>query len=285
RERLADDLPEPLPGSFVEPSLRKTYSDRLFRAWLQDGCPVFIYVLIEHKSDPEPKTPLQLLGYMQRIWLRYVEDKREGQAELARNLPPIIPLVIYNGSREWNMPLSLLDCIKADEQIRQLQSHFGYQLRHLRADEADESYSQDPQVRSVFRAMAWAYLKSLSRDQLEKLLEDLPSGHPLEKPLLVYLIQVHGNTIEQSDLNYAVTQNRSGERAEELTMAVAEEWRQEGRLESKASDLLRLIERKFGSQAKRLYKERVEKASLEQLDHWFDRAIDAARVENVFAED
>ncbi|MCG5549640.1 hypothetical protein LRD17_12955, partial [Halorhodospira halochloris] len=114
-------------------------------------------------------------------------------------------------------------------------------------------------------------------------------------------------------LNYAVTQNRSGERAEELTMAVAEEWRQEGRqegrkegrqegrkegwkegsqegqqrgrLEAKASDLLRLIERKFGSQAKRLYKEQVENASLEQLDHWFDRAIDAARVENVFAED
>lgn len=140
---------------------------------------------------------------------------------------------------------------------------------------------------------------------MEKLLEDLPSGHPLEKPLLVYLIQVHGNTIEQSDLNYAVTQNRSGERAEELTMAVAEEWRQEGRqegrkegwkegsqevqqkgrLEAKASDLLRLIERKFGSQAKKRYKERVEKASLEQLDHWFDRAIDAARVEKVFAED
>ncbi|MCG5531791.1 Rpn family recombination-promoting nuclease/putative transposase, partial [Halorhodospira halochloris] len=145
---------------------------------------------IEHKSEPEPKTPLQLLGYMQRIWLRDVEDTREGQAERARNLPPIIPLVIYNGSPEWKVPLSLLDCIKADDQILELQSNFGYQLRHLRPSESDESYSQDPEVRSVFRALAWAYLKSLSRDELERLLQDLPAGHPLEKPLLVYLVKV-----------------------------------------------------------------------------------------------
>ncbi|MCG5531798.1 Rpn family recombination-promoting nuclease/putative transposase, partial [Halorhodospira halochloris] len=44
QERLTDDLPEPLPGSYVDDNLRNTYSDRLFKAWLLDGSPVFIYV-------------------------------------------------------------------------------------------------------------------------------------------------------------------------------------------------------------------------------------------------
>ncbi len=242
RNRLTDDLPELQPGSYVDPNLKETYSDRLFKAWLCDGSPVFLYVLIEHKSKPEPRTPLQLLGYMQRIWLHYVEEKKEGQAERARNLPPIVPLVIYNGEPEWSVPLSLLDCIQGDDGLLELQSHFGYQVRHLRPDESDESYSQDPAVRSVFRAMAWAYLQRLSREELERLLQDLPPGHPLEKPLLVYLIQVHGDIIEQSDLNQAVRQNRSEQQAEELTMTVVEEWKQERAV----SDLLKVIERRFG---------------------------------------
>ncbi|WP_420797867.1 Rpn family recombination-promoting nuclease/putative transposase, partial [Halorhodospira halochloris] len=44
QKRLTDDLPEPLPGSYVDDNLRNTYSDRLFKAWLLDGSPVFIYV-------------------------------------------------------------------------------------------------------------------------------------------------------------------------------------------------------------------------------------------------
>ncbi|MCG5548795.1 Rpn family recombination-promoting nuclease/putative transposase [Halorhodospira halochloris] len=50
QERLTDDLPEPLPGSYVDDNLRNTYSDRLFKAWLLDDSPVIIYVLIEHKN-------------------------------------------------------------------------------------------------------------------------------------------------------------------------------------------------------------------------------------------
>lgn len=281
RDRLTEDLPEPQPGSYVDPNLAETYSDRLFKAWLRDGSPVFLYVLVEHKSRPEPRTPLQLIGYMQRIWLQYVEQKEDGQAERARNLPPIVPLVIYNGKPKWSVPLSLLDCIKADEELRELQGQFGYQVRHLKPGESGESYSQDPAVRSVFRAMAWAYLERLDREQLERLLKDLPPGHPLEKPLLVYLIHVHGKTIEQSDLNQAARQNRSEEQAEELTMTVVEEWKQE----AKASDLLRLIELRFGTEAKKPYVERIEQASLDQIEQWFDRAANANRIEDVFVDD
>ncbi|MCG5531799.1 Rpn family recombination-promoting nuclease/putative transposase, partial [Halorhodospira halochloris] len=129
------------------------HSDRLFVAQMRDGRPVFLYVLIEHKSAPDPGTPVQLLGYLQRIWRRYAEQSAEGRAARYRRLPPIIPLVIYNGKPAWSVPLSLFDCIDADEQLLEIQRDFGYQVRHLKPGEPGESYSQDPVIRAVFRAL------------------------------------------------------------------------------------------------------------------------------------
>ncbi|MCG5539375.1 Rpn family recombination-promoting nuclease/putative transposase [Halorhodospira sp. 9622] len=291
RERLTDDLPKPLPGSYVDPSLGETHSDRLFEAQMRDGRPIFLYVLIEHKSQPDVATPVQLLGYLQRIWQRYAEQSTEGRAGRYRSLPPIIPLVIYNGKPAWSVPLSLFDCIDADEELLELQRDFGYQVRHLKPGEPRESYSQDPAIRAVFRALAWAFVENLDQDDLIELLRDLPPGHPLEKPLLVYIARVYGS-IQERDVRRAVEQTRP-DRAEELVMTVADEWIKQGEKrgekrgsqQTAAKTLLRLIERKFGPEAKEASRPRVERAAVGELEMWFDRAIDAECVEDVFSTD
>ena len=62
-------------ASFVDAVLHQSHSDRLFEARLKDGGTAFVYVLLEHKAAPDPGTPLQMLGYMVRIWQRYAEDR------------------------------------------------------------------------------------------------------------------------------------------------------------------------------------------------------------------
>lgn len=150
-------------------------------------------------------------------------------------------------------------------------------------------------IRAVFRALAWAFVEDLGRDDLVELLRDLPPGHPLEKPLLVYIARVYGS-IEEADVRQALEQTRP-ERAEELVMTVAEQWikqgeergvqkgRQEGRQEGEARTLLRLIERKFGAEAKEANRARVESATTQQLLTWTDRILDAEHVEDIFAGD
>ena len=61
---LADAPPVPLDGSFVDETLRGSQSDVLFKVELASGGPAFVYVLVEHKSYPDPGTPLQLANYM-----------------------------------------------------------------------------------------------------------------------------------------------------------------------------------------------------------------------------
>ena len=62
-----------VPGSFVDPELTNHHSDLLFTATSASGADsqTLVYFLFEHKSKPDRKTPLQLLGYMARIWDRY----------------------------------------------------------------------------------------------------------------------------------------------------------------------------------------------------------------------
>ena len=57
----------------------------------------------------------------------------------------------------------------------------------------------------------------------------------------------------------------------------------EGKAKGKAETLLRVLERRFGSVPADL-RNRAQQATLEQLDRWVDRALDVARVEDVFAD-
>ncbi len=58
--------------------------------------------------------------------------------------------------------------------------------------------------------------------------------------------------------------------------------RAEGRAEGQATSLVRLLERRFGHLPEHL-RTRVFAADVQSLDTWFERAIDAADLQSVFA--
>ncbi|KAF0117523.1 MAG: hypothetical protein FD149_1098 [Rhodospirillaceae bacterium] len=123
---LADDPPELVPGEYVDEALRDSRSDRLYRMRLQDGGDLFLYVLIEHKSTPDPEIILQLLGYLLRIWRWLI-----GEGVSVRALPPILPLVVYHGAREWTVALSLRETLAAPAAIIPYLPDFHYALLDL----------------------------------------------------------------------------------------------------------------------------------------------------------
>src|SRR5436305_2214440 len=72
------------------------------------------------------------------------------------------------------------------------------------------------------------------------------------------------------------------ERIDEWNRKLAEESLQKGRQEGEAHALLRLLEKKFGALPKGVQK-RIAGAELERLLEWFDRAVTAERLEDVFS--
>jgi hypothetical protein len=87
-----------VPGSFVDEALRGSQADLLYTVKCT-ARPTLLYVLMEHKSEVDKYTLLQLLRYMVRIW-----DRCLAQKDPPRTLPPIIPVIVHHSEAGWTAP-------------------------------------------------------------------------------------------------------------------------------------------------------------------------------------
>jgi predicted transposase/invertase (TIGR01784 family) len=101
---LEPQPPERVPGSFVDDELRQHHSDLLFRVQLKAGREAFAYVLMEHKSSPDPRARLQLLRYVVRVLDRWYEQNKRRLP-----LPPVLPLIAHQGPEGWRVSCEFSD--------------------------------------------------------------------------------------------------------------------------------------------------------------------------------
>jgi predicted transposase YdaD len=125
--------PELVKGSFVDVELRHHFSDLLYRVRTRAGPEAFVYVLFEHKSAPDEWVAFQLLRYIVRIWEPMARQR-------SAKLPPILPLVLYHGTRKWNVPTNFAAIIgwKRAEPLRRYAPDFQYLVCDLTEYKADE---------------------------------------------------------------------------------------------------------------------------------------------------
>jgi len=101
---LAPGQPEVVSGSFVDEELRQHHSDVLFRVQLKSGSDAFAYVLVEHKSVPDPIARLQLLRYVVRVLINWY--KQNGKQ---LPLPAVVPLLAHQGPENWEISCEFAD--------------------------------------------------------------------------------------------------------------------------------------------------------------------------------
>lgn len=98
--------------SFVPADLRKQESDLVFLVPFQgEGGPeVWVDLLLEHQSEPDPLMGLRLYLYMGQLWDSQRREWQDQNAPLAtQRLRPVIPLVYYTGEKRWEAPIGLIN--------------------------------------------------------------------------------------------------------------------------------------------------------------------------------
>ena len=91
-----------IPGRFVSSGWHDSESDLLFSieqeptAQKPVATPVLLYVLLEHRSSPDPWMPLRVLNYCTQVWMRWRKTHQNDAG-----LPLIVPLVFYHGAEPW----------------------------------------------------------------------------------------------------------------------------------------------------------------------------------------
>jgi len=115
----------PVSQSFVDQTLRESFSDLVFEVPLVAGGSAMVVILFEHKSYPDPMTAFQVLRYQVRVLERRARD--------GLPLCCVIPLVLYHGEQRWNVARTLTDLIAVPGPLRRFIPQFELPLLDFRA--------------------------------------------------------------------------------------------------------------------------------------------------------
>ncbi len=285
--------------SFVDASLRASYSDLLFTARLRGGRPALVYLLFEHKSRPDPDTAFQVLRYLVRIWEQHRRHTPSGP------LPPVIPLVVYHGRARWQAPTRFRALVEHPPELAPQVPDFECLLCDL------TEYSDDEIRGEVVARAALLAMKHIFRDDLAErlpsilgLLRDLAArrtGLEYLHTLLQYLVCA-ADTLTPETLAQALEAALPAAGGTDMP-TIAEQWieqgRQQGRqqglqqglqrgiergqVEGEAAVLVHQLLRKFGG-LPAPHRDRIGHADSATLLRWAERVLTADTVDEVFED-
>ncbi len=299
-ERIDFASGEKVDASFVSSKYESRESDVIWKLRRHDGGePVYVYVLLEFQSRPDPSMPVRFMGYVSLFY----QSLMAGQPAAAnRKLPPVIPVLLYNGTEPWNVATDLGSLIGDLDPSAEI---YRPQLRYRLVDEA--AYSRE-ELATLSSPVADLFRIEKSRDWLEvrasvhRLRQSIPPGEAaLRKAFETWLQKVilprFDVSLEEvsAELTLEEMETMLAESIDRWNREIREEGRQEGRQEGlqeglqtgnregEARVVLRLLRLKFGPLDPAI-EERVRSADADRLLEWGDRVLTAESLQAVFGD-
>ena len=177
--------------------LREREDDILWRLRLTDDRPgkesgrwLYVYLLLEFQSTVDALMAVRLLSY---IGLLYEDLRKAGEIPTRGPLPPVLPIVLYNGQNTWSAATSLAQLIDPDipAQLRDWQPC----IRYLLLDEQRFGDNELAGLRNVAAAL-FRLENSRQPDDIERVLASLiewlqtPEQNDLRRAFVVWLKRV-----------------------------------------------------------------------------------------------
>ena len=262
---------------------RALRSDVVFEVSTIAGEPLLLHVLLEHQRRDEPVMAFRIVEYQTRIW-RHVLDGADG---VVTRLPPIVAVVLYNGTSPWRAataierlapaptewalgPLHLrgafllLDLsVVPDEEIQRRAVH-----AHLRLGLLVMKHISAADFWTRFVDWAAVLLEVLAmtsgRDRIDAVLHYLfraaaPPTDDERRRVIQLLPTFEGNIMTW---------------AEEVKQQALQEGLQKGLQEGRRETLLEVLEARFGPLPATVAL-RVGRADADQLSTWIRRVVDS----------
>lgn len=213
--------------SFMDEELRNHFSDLLYRVKLKAGGEVFIFLLLEHKSAPDVWVAFQLLRYIVQFWER---SKSQG----CEKLPLIVPIVLYHGQEQWNVPRRLNALVESAgvENLLIFAPDFEYCLRDVSLN-GPEEIKGGPRLRSGLSLMRYFFSDDL-RHRLPEIfrnIREMAKSDALEysRSLIAYISSA-GKRINKEDVKMAMQEVFTVDEFDKSALFI-QEWVEEGREE------------------------------------------------------
>lgn len=267
--------------------------DMVWRIPRRDGGDAYLMLLLEFQSNSDRWMALRVLVYASLLWQHLLTEKRpppDGR------LPPILPVVLYNGDRRWAAPLALRELIllPGDLPLWLWQPSMRYQIVDEGAFTEDDLARRDALLALLFRLES-----SPDPEQVVVLVDTVLAWfrrHPGFEAVRSAFTALVGATLAPLAPGVRVpdelleVRNMLATRAEawrqqwlqEGEQKGRQEGEQKGRQEGEAALLRRQLERRFGALPGWAL-DRIATADTAALEEWGLRVLDAASLDDILA--
>jgi hypothetical protein len=272
---------ERVSDTYVSDDLRGRADDIVWRVRCGEH---YVYLLVEFQSRVEPFMAVRVLTY---VGLLYQDLIRTKNTPCEGRLPAILPIVLHNGSSRW----------RAAEELSQLVQHtadelekYHPRLRYLLIDEGSYNDAELARKQNLV-AMLFRIENCRELDRVEELVSALVNWlrsseqDSLRRAFAVWLERVilarlSGERVSPVSSLWEKPTMLS-ENFDRWEMELRQEGRQEGRREGEAALLMRQLQKRFGELPDSVLT-RLRGAPPDQLEHWGERLLDAASLNDLF---
>jgi len=278
---------EAVKSSFVSDNLRRREEDVIWRVrWREQW--LYIYILLAFQSQVDPFMAVRVMVYLGLLYQDLI--KRE-KLKSGDRLPPVLPIVLYNGGNRWSAAEELSNLITVVPEL----ATYRPQLRYLLLDEgrlSEAELSSRNLVAALFRlensrtrediqqvlTCLLEWLEGTEQDSLRRAFTvwlkqvllpkrlpavSIPQLSELQevKTMLAETVQKWYDEATAKGLMEGMAKGLTEGMAKGLTEGVAK-----GLAEGKAEMLISLLESKFGklTDAQRIYLYRLDSEALLQ---------------------
>jgi len=137
---------EKVNGSYISDDLRDREDDVIWKVRIGESW-VYLYILLEFQSTVDRFMAVRLLTY---TGLLYQDLIKSGQVKGKQKLPPVFPLVLYNGEKRWNAATSLTELI---DSIPSGLERYLPEYQYLVIDEGSYKVAELEELRNLVAAL------------------------------------------------------------------------------------------------------------------------------------
>ena len=275
---------EKVNSSYITDDIRSRSDDVVWRVKFQ-GQWLYVYLLLEFQSTVNKYMAVRMQTY---VGLLYQDLIKSEQLPENGKLPPVMPIVLYNGNRPWNAAQSIAELLQPMPASLQA---FQPQQQYWLIDEGRYSAAELEKVENLTAAIIRAELAD-DQAQFAKVAANLniwlarPAQDNLRvaiKEWLLSLIKHRMPDIKVDELGNLT----------EIEAMLARDWsrkwiaqgevkgKAEGKVEGEATLLTKLLTKRFGKLPV-WANEKLNNATTEQLEGWGEKIFDADTLELFF---
>ncbi|MEO5330042.1 MAG: Rpn family recombination-promoting nuclease/putative transposase [Magnetococcus sp. THC-1_WYH] len=285
------DLPQMkrLNTKFTAQTGQRRRGDVVWEIPTRAGGNLFVLLILEFQSTIDEWMVLRLDVYAGLLYQQLVDERKLKPAD---GLPPILPILLFNGEPRWTAPTSLRSLIRLPDGSPLWQ--FQPDMRYYVIDEGrfpDEALKGRQSLMAIFMRMGHPVSPESILDASHDLMAWFakhPDGPPVKRLfrelLAVGMARLKGPvplTPIPEDLEEVM--NMLAIHIEKWSKDIEQRGEQKWRKEGEATMLTRQLQRRFGA-VPEWVNEKITKADLPTLETWVLQFVDAQSLDEVFAD-